>query len=670
MKNNYAPKSAKKNFLIMSLFLVMCLPLIVWQVVNENFDIRDWAFEEVEVSEENPCVISFPNVNPYTLAVGKTVRMQVEGIAKSSGITSIVITDSTGEEVFSKQYSTEESEIYESFEFTPSESKAYDLVGTLSESDYQTACVISSPYDVKGIRAVPNNSAPEFTSTPLDSKPSQDIDTGDGYEYLLTATDPEGDFINYIFSFTPNNQWLKYTVINDGSNGNLKIQFKGSTSEPASYLANVFIHDGYSKHLRSQSWITSVNPAENDVPKVTILSPWEALSIQQGQPLTVKWGASDMNAITHYELYMAQSLQDEDDWIIIDENIPYNIEEYTFNTNELSGGHYKAVIKAPDNQEPPLVGRGVSPQIEIVGEEIEDDDKPDDKVEVPEPQIINVSPSGGQEIANTLITIRASLQASENAEINEDSIHILVDDIDVTSFAKFNMISESEYTLIYQTEEEYSSGLHKVQISFEDSKGRKAEKSWTFDITTEEKDPENFYIFGYGINKMIVYVVAGGLLLLILSLVVPLILVKIWKEDEQTVEDDDTLIPPQPSDTVKSIVKTEDEVETEEVSFSKLPEDDEGYYFEQKDDLRPKEKAGGEIKKKIIEAKEKKTNENRDIDIVPNTTPPTPEPTKPDEIPEPENIPEPNEIPEPDEDLLLLYQKINTSKDEEDKPEE
>ncbi|KUK77405.1 MAG: transmembrane(s)protein [candidate division WS6 bacterium 34_10] len=652
MKNSYAPKSAKKNFLIMSLFLVLCLPLIVWQVVNEDFDWRDLAFQEVEVSEENPCVISFPNVNPYTLEVGSTVRMQIEGISQASGITSVAILNRSGETVFSKEYDNSQEEIVESFEFTPTQERVYDLSGSISEGEYDTACVISSPYDVKGIRAVANNSAPEFTSSPLDSKPSQDIDTGVGYEYILTATDPENDFINYTFSFTPNNQWLKYNVIENGNNGKLKIQFKGSTSEPASYLANVFIHDGYSKHLRSQSWIVSVNPAENDVPKVTIISPWEAISIEQGKPLTIKWGATDRNAITNYELYMAQSLQDEDSWKTIDDDIPYNVEEYTFNTSELSAGLYKAVIKAPDNQDPPLVGRGISPQIEIIGEEVEEEEeKPDDQVEIPEPQIINVSPTE-EDIKNRLITIRASLLASENAEINVDSIKIKLDGEDITPQAKFNKISESEFTLIYQTEEEYEGGLHKVEITFEDTEELQAEKSWTFNITADQRDPDKFYIFGYGISKLVVYVIAGGLLLLILSLIVPLILVRVWREDEETVEEDNTLIPPEPRGTVENIVNTEQEQKPAGVSFAKLEDEEpESYYFEQKEDLVVKEKAGGDIKKKIIEAKEKKDKESS-VETVPDTT------TKE------------NDIPEPDEDLLLLYQKINKSEEDKDESEE
>jgi hypothetical protein len=619
MNSKSAPQSAKKRFLLLSLFLVLCLPLIVWQVVTENFDLRDLAFTEIKVSEKNPCVISFPNVNPYTLAAGKTVRMQVDAIAQGSGITSVLITDETGTELFIKNYDTPMKEIAETFEFTPTESKEYEIIGSIAEGSYNSACVISSPYDVKGVRAIAENKAPEFTSTPLDSKPSQDIDTSTNYEYTLTATDPENDFINYVFSFTPNNKWLKYTVINDGSNGNLKIQFKGSTSEPASYLANVFIHDGYSKHLRSQSWIISVNPEENDIPRVTILSPWEAITVAQGEDLTIKWAATDRNAITHYELYLAQSLQNEDDWYLVDKDIAYNIEQYLVNTENISAGTYKAVVKAEDNQDPPLTGRGISSLIEIVGEEI---DMPDDSIQIPEPQIINVSPTGEDDISNLLVTIRASLLSSTGAKINEDSIQIKVDGIDVTSKAKFNKISEAEYTLIYQTEQEYEEGLHKVTVTFTDSNNLEAEKSWTFNISTQQRDPDKFYFFGYGVSKIIVYVIAGGLLLLILALIVPLILVKVWKEDEEAIEKDDTLIPPQPTDTVEKMINKEDN------TFSKL-------------ESQP-----------IQEEQKAKEAEISSDDTVPITTLETDSP------------------PEPDEDLQKLYEKINQEKEDNERKKE
>jgi hypothetical protein len=578
MRSKNAQQLERKNFLILSLFLVLCLPLIVWQILGENFDIRNWAFQEVEVGEEYPCVISFPNVNPYTLEAGKTIRIQVEGIAQGSGITSVVINNAKGEEIFSQDYDASKKEIVENFEFTPSQSGEYQFIGTLSEGSYTSSCVISSPYDVKGIRAVANNKAPEFTSIPSNSVPSQDIETDVNYEYTLTATDPEADFINYSFSFTPNNDWLKYTVIDDGSNGDLKIQFKGSTSEPASYLANVFIHDGYSEHLRAQSWIISVDPDENDLPRVTILSPWEALTINQGDPLEIKWAATDRNGITNFELYLAESLQNEESWYPVDKDIAYDAEQYSIDTTKVSAGTYKAIIKANDNQDPPLVGRGVSSLIEVIGEEFDMPDNPDDKVQIPDPQVINVSPTNETEITNPLVTVRASLISSSNAKIDEDSIEILVDGVDVTSSAKLNKISDSEYTIIYQTETEYEGGLHKVEISFTDSNEREAKKSWTFDLITEEEDPDKIYIFGFGISKIIAYVVGGGLLLLILALIAPFILVKVWKEDETNLDQDDTLIPPQTNDTVEKLVREEDNI-----NFSTLQNNPTEYKPKQED---------------------------------------------------------------------------------------
>ena len=226
-------------------------------------------------------------------------------------------------------------------------------------------------------------------------------------------------------------------------------------------------------------------------------------------------------------------------------------EEYTLDTKDISSGTYKAIVKAIDNQDPALMGQGISASITITGDEFE---MPDDSVFLPEPQIINVSPTGEDTLSNTLATIRASLLASDNAKIVEESINIKLDGVDVTSLVKFNKISESEYTLIYQTEKEFEVGLHKVEISFEDSEDLEANKSWTFTIEGENQDPDKFYIFGYGISKTIVYVVTGGVLLLLLALVVPLILVKVWKDDENTSEKDDVLLPPVQTNTVEKIV--------------------------------------------------------------------------------------------------------------------
>ena len=56
------------------------------------------------LSKLNPCIITFPNVNPYTLEVNKTVRIQVDAISDSSSIKEITIKDERGETLFNKEY--------------------------------------------------------------------------------------------------------------------------------------------------------------------------------------------------------------------------------------------------------------------------------------------------------------------------------------------------------------------------------------------------------------------------------------------------------------------------------------------------------------------------------------------------------------------------------------
>jgi hypothetical protein len=161
---------------------------------------------------------------------------------------------------------------------------------------------------------------------------------------------------------------------------------------------------------------------------------------------------------------------------------------------------------------------------------------------------------------------------------------------------------------------------------------------------------------------MIVYIVGGGLLLLLLALIVPLILVKVWKEDESTVNQDDTVEPPQPINPVATLVN---EAPEEENKFSKLstPPTMQEVQENTQPNMNPqvpKEKAGGDIKKKIIEAKQKAKERETEIyssdDTVPTTTMQS------------------EEAPDPTEDLQILYNKIQqsqeTDENEREEPEE
>lgn len=531
---NAQKKSAQRNVIYLTFFLLLSIPLVVFGLQGSNFDIRNRAFEDLELSEENPCLISLPNVNPYTLEVGKTVKIQIDAKLKDAGIAKLQMTDSLGNSIHQESFENSPIEIATSFNFTPSKSGVVDILGVLEKvGGGSVACKISSPYDVMGIIAQAKNNAPEFTSEPKASKPSQDIKTGVTYEYTLTAQDQDKDRINYHYSFTPNADWLKSTVIEDGSNGKLTIKFTGSTNKPASYLANVFIHDGYSQHLRSQSWIISVSPEKNDIPVIKIISPLTTLYVTKGQTFKVTWNPSDLNHITKYEIYVTKNPTDQSSWILVKNNISYKTISYTIPTTNLESGIYKIIIKAIDNQTPPANGLGISPEI-VITKPGETKPDTDDMPIIEVPQVVNMIPAGADEVTNKRVTLKTTIISSKDAEIDENTITFKLDDTDLTDKIKLNKINNQEYTIIYQPEQDLKVGIHKAEVFFKDTKSKEIGKNWTFTISGEEEsEKDTVNIFGLEINRRLIIIIGIGLIVIIIAIVAPIIVFSIWKEDKK-----------------------------------------------------------------------------------------------------------------------------------------
>ncbi len=539
-------KSKKRKSLFLTFLLLLSIPIFVFGLLEDrNFDIRNRAFEEIEVSEKNPCVITFPNVNPYSLEVNSSFRVQVDALSTTLGIQGISIKDENGNDLFSKTYiDNMPKKVTESFIFTPTVAKSYEIKGLMLDVNQKSyECVISSSYDVGGVRVVTNNSKPFFTSSPKNSKPSQSIKTGEVYEYTLIAEDIDKDMINYSYSFTENADWLRATIVEDGGNGNLTIKFTGSTTEAASYLANVFIHDGYSKHLASQSWVISVSPAENDIPKVRIISPVEPVNISTEDKLEISWDAQDDNHIVRFELYLSSNPTNEKSWITIDKDIPYNKTSYSIDTTQLKDGTYKAIVRAIDNQKPAAIGMDVSEEI-VIAKGQNDGKDPDDQVLIDQPQVINFSPTSSDELKNKKPTIKATLISSKDEKVTEESIIFKLDDKDITDQIKINKISDSEYTVIYIPQEDLAGGLHKVEITFKDTSEKEASKSWTFNIAQDDQDGDSFNIFGYYINKRVAMIIAGGIGLVVLAIFTPMIIFAVWKDDSEKKEDINPTLPP------------------------------------------------------------------------------------------------------------------------------
>ncbi len=533
MPKRYAPKKSNQSFVIkITFFVLFSIPLIIYGTRQGSLDTRNKAFDELELSEENPCIISIPNVNPYSLEVGKTIRVMVNAKFEDAGIESLQITDSSGLNIYKETFTTAPMDVATTFQFTPAKSGIIDMLGIVTKvGGGSVGCKISSPFDVKGLRAIATNSSPEFETDPEQSKPSQNIKTGTQYEYTLSAIDADKDRINYSYSFTPRADWLTASIVDDGSNGKLTIVFKGSTTKPASYLAHVLIHDGYSKHVRSQSWVISVSPESNDIPIVKIVQPTESLRLNIGSTFKVGWQSADLNHITKYQLYMAPNPADESTWLTVEKSIPYNMSSYNVNTSSIPAGTYNVVVKATDNQTPANTGMAVSPEIVLSSTGNKQETTTDDEVVLGEPQITNMSPSSTDKITNKRVTLKATIIASTNAQINESSILFKLDGIDVTNSVKINKISKTEYTLIYQPEENLSSGQHKAEISFQDSASKSALKSWTFTITGEEDNSNAYTIFGYQLPKKTMIIILVGILIVVIALLAPFIISSVWKED-------------------------------------------------------------------------------------------------------------------------------------------
>lgn len=610
-RSNAPTKNRKRKSILLSFLLLLSIPVFVYGLLQDrNFDIRNRAFEDIEVSDRNPCVISFPNVNPYSLEIDSTFRVQVDALSTTLGIQALSIKDENGNDLLSKSYDSMPKSISESFLFTPQEAKAYEIKGImidLNKKSYE--CVISSPYDVNGIRAVSSNSRPIFTTLPKDSKPSQSIKTGDTYEYTLVAEDIDKDTINYSYSFTKDADWLKPTVIEDGGNGKLTIKFRGSTKEAASYLANIFIHDGYSDHLTSQSWVISVSPEENDNPQVKIIEPLQRLNITEEDTLKVSWDAQDDNHIVRFEIYVSQNPTNENTWISIDKEVPYNITSYNIDTNQLKDGTYRVIVKAVDNQKPEAVGMDISEEI-IISKGQQEGKEPDDLVVIDKPQVVNFSPTSTDTVENSKTAIKASLIASESYDISEESINVLLDGSDITEEIKINKISTSEYTVIYLPENSLTEGVHKVEIKFTDTSNQEVSKSWTFTISPKEGDPDSFEIFGYYINKRVALIIAGGIALVVLAILTPVIIFAVWKDNSEGKNEKKPTLPPTlPTDKEQMPIYTK----PEESPVEKLVTKNDSISAPQPTEI-PEPSADLNILLEQIESKEKEdssTNSNR-----------------------------------------------------------
>ncbi len=248
--------------LIFSAIIFCTIPLAVYFLITtENLDHRQLAIEE-----QSPCVITIPYVNSKTLEIDKSYKVHVYTNIQNQKITSLNIFNKSHQSLFTKEYGSSLSNISETFTYTPTKLGSEEIFGEIKTEAKRYPCKMDKTQQT--ILVVHSNTSPQVLTDPYFSAlpPSNSLRVQDSYEYVLEVSDKDKDRIEYHYSFTPRANWLHKTVLESGEDGKLKIKFAGKPDKEGSYLANVFIHDGYNTHISAQSWIINIGEEKSDQP--------------------------------------------------------------------------------------------------------------------------------------------------------------------------------------------------------------------------------------------------------------------------------------------------------------------------------------------------------------------------------------------------------------------
>jgi hypothetical protein len=241
-----------------------------------------------------------------------------------------------------------------------------------------------------------------------------------------------------------------------------------------------------------------------------------------------------------------------------------------------------------------------------------------------------------------------------------------LDNVDYSDQIKINRISDEEYTIIYQPQQDLEAGLHKAEVIFTDSRESDINKSWDFTIQAlETEDDSTYNIFGYEIGRNVVRVIAVGVVTVILAIVAPFIIFSIWKgdktKDDSTIYANSKLPPSIPTDNteytpVEKDFGVKEMVETDPEPVENTEEDLWDKYSApkpQEEDSNVEEEAEVKVEPLEVEQTNEPANETKkeDVDVKVEKAPETPkeqEPTPPPPPPPPSEIPEqvPTTVPE------------------------
>ncbi len=524
--------------ILLSFALMLVIPLALFTYGKDNFDIRNYASE----SDSNVCTISFPHVNPRTLQVHEVFTTNLE-IRSSKPIKSYTVKIGEQELKASADLTPNLTRVNETILYTTNSLGKSPVSGSFETEDGQFPCTLAidaTPVDPSEINIIQFNQAPYFTTQPYkDLSAEVGIKPNDNYNFTLKAIDRDKDDIHYEYSFTSRpgeTSWLKENIIKDGKDGELEVQYTGSTQHLGSYLANVFIHDGYKSHLSSIAWIISVEPESNDTPKIIAMTAAPQEELGPEETVKLSWKVEDRNQVVYYNIYTSPTPQDHTTWQVLEKEYSHNNTDYEVSVDKLSqiSGTSFIIVEAVDNQDPQAKGTLIFGPIHIAAQEESGTGDTDDNPRLDIPQITSIEPSDGDQVENRRQPVKATLLAGNDATIVPESIVFTMDENDLLEQDTTLNIPQTDYEtlLTFKPAEDLAEGEHRIHVAFEDSNGHEASKEWVF--TVKPASAPTWTLFGWEIPSVYGKIIVLALIVLLLALLIPWILYLLWRNTDES----------------------------------------------------------------------------------------------------------------------------------------
>jgi len=302
-----------------------------------------------------------------------------------------------------------------------------------------------------------DNHRPVITSTP----PAAELVTGANYEYIVSASDEDGDKVNLSIVGLPD--WLNF----DGS------KISGTTVVPGGYSFSIIASD----HLAGEDiQLVAVNvvPPINDSTKFTLHFPHEE-SVLSGSSNLISWEAQDEDGISHLEIYYSH---DQKKWTQLGTYVGGK-REAEWDVSSLANGNYWLKFVFEDGCEQQVTSVFFSEVFFVSQGDLE-------AVAVSFPAIFDMAPHENAELFTTSPLIYANYAPSEGTQIEQSSVKVLLDGGEITEECE---IDETHVNCALL--ESLARGQHKVRINVADSSGRSMSTEWLFQIVEAQIIPSS-----------------------------------------------------------------------------------------------------------------------------------------------------------------------------------